>query len=150
MISVIAEFNIADIEAYIAEEEREWYDSVVQSMSKVGRKLVDKARAKTREDGGFGNITWNLRGSIGMCIVNDEGKIVETYFPPINKGAHGRQVGVEMAESLALYAREITEITMVFVAGESYASFVQAKGKDVIKVVIGENIASQMVKELGA
>lgn len=148
MISVERDFTDADIDAYIAEQEREWLDSIIENLSIGGRALVDKARAKTKDDGGFGNITWNLRGSIGMCIVNDLGKIVETYFPPIGKGEHGREVGTDLAERLAVYSRDNQEISMVFVAGESYAVFVQAKGKDVIKHVIGDNMEAELRKLL--
>jgi hypothetical protein len=152
MIKISADFNMADIEAYIREEEEAWYDEIVASMLKVMKKLVDKARAKTKTEGGFGNITWNLRASIGGCIVNQTGKIVETYFPPIAKGAHGNKIGREFAERIALYSRDNNEISMVFVAGEDYAVFVQseqASGRDVIKHVIGNNIDPEMIKELG-
>jgi hypothetical protein len=149
VITISADFNMADIEAYIREEEEAWYDEIIASLRTTGRTLVDKARAQTREDGGFGNITWNLRGSIVMCLVDEEGKIFETYAPPITKGAHGTKIGKEMAEALAVYGRNAQEITMVFVAAENYATFVQAKGKDVIKHVIGDNLESALRKVLG-
>lgn len=150
MISVTADFNMADIEAYIREEEEAWYDEIIDSLRQTGRRLVDKARAKTKDDGGFGNITWNLRASIGMCLVDETGKIVETYFPPINKGAHGNKIGREMAEALAAAGREAQEIIMVFVAAEEYAVFVQAKGKDVIKHVIGDSLWPALTSVLGS
>ncbi|MEO6522244.1 MAG: hypothetical protein ABIN91_11240 [Mucilaginibacter sp.] len=139
---------MADIEAYIKEEEDAFYDEIVDSLRTTGRKLVDKARAKTAAEHGFNNITWNLRSSIGMCIVDENGLIQETYFPPIGKGEHGNEVGKELAERLALYAREVNEMAMIFVAGEDYASFVQAKGKDVINNVIGDNLEPELNKIL--
>jgi hypothetical protein len=148
MIRIEADFNIADIEAYIQGKEEAWYDEIVDSLRQTGRKLVDKARAKTAAENGFNNITWNLRASIGMCLVDETGLIVETYFPPINKGEHGNTVGRELAERLAIYARDINEMTMVFVAGEEYASFVQAKEKDVIKHVIGDRLEGELRKLL--
>lgn len=152
MISIESDFNLADIEAYIKAEEDSIYDSVIKSLSKAGRKLVDKARAKTKAEGGFGNITWNLRASIGMCIVDQNGKIVETHFPPISKGGHGNKIGRELAERLAVYARSIDDIVLVFVAGEEYAGYVQseeAEGRDVISFVIGKNMGTEIIKELG-
>ncbi|RZM22427.1 MAG: hypothetical protein EOO88_29465 [Pedobacter sp.] len=141
---------MADIEAYIQEETEAWFDELVDSLRQTGRRLVDKARAKTKSDGGFGNITWNLRASIGMCLVDETGRIVETYFPPINKGDHGNKIGRDMAEAIAVYGREAQEMTMVFVAAEEYAVFVQAKGKDVIKHVIGDNLEPALLTVLGS
>jgi hypothetical protein len=140
MFSVTANFTDKDLEAMIMGDVDEWFDELIQYFRTKGRELVDKARAKTKSDGGFGNITWNLRASIGMCIVDENGYIVETYFPPISKGAHGNTVGREMAERLAIYGRDLQQVSMVFVAGEEYASFVQSEERDVIKHSIGDNI----------
>jgi hypothetical protein len=140
MFSLEADFDDQDIERWINEDVQDWINSLIEFYRIRGRELVDKARAKTAAEQGFNNITWNLRSSIGMCIVDAEGNILETYFPPIGKGAHGDKVGREMAENIALYGRKMQEVSMVFVAGEYYAGFVQAKGKDVIKHVIGDNL----------
>ena len=78
MITISANFSMSDIEAYIREEEEAWYDDIVNDMRLLGQRLVDKARRQTKQDGGFGNITWNLRSSIGMCIVDETGLIRET------------------------------------------------------------------------
>jgi len=148
MITISANFSMSDIEAYIREEEEAWYDEIVDSLRRLGERLVDKARRQTKQDGGFGNITWNLRSSIGMCIVDETGLIRETYFPPIGKGEHGNKIGREMSEAIALYGREAQEICMVFVAAEQYAIFVQAKGKDVISHVIGDSLQGELAKIL--
>lgn len=140
MFSIESDFTLAELEAIVKGEVDAWLNELLDYWRIRGRELVDKARAKTRDDGGFGNITWNLRASIGMCIVDPNGKIIETYFPPINKGAHGNTVGRDMAEKIAVYGRSRNEASMVFVAGENYASLVQAKGKDVIKHVIGDHL----------
>jgi len=150
MFRVEADFSMSDVEDYINSESKAWFDEIVDGLRQTGRRLVDKARAKTREDGGFGNITWNLRASIGMCLVDETGKIVDTYFPPLGKGAHGNMVGREMAERLALYVSEGDSISMVFVAGEEYASLVQANGRDVIKYVIGDNLGPALREILGS
>ncbi|AMR34136.1 hypothetical protein A0256_23140 [Mucilaginibacter sp. PAMC 26640] len=136
--------NIDEVEAYIFQQENLFYDEIVDSLRKKGQSLVDKARAKTATPDGFNNITWNLRSSIGMCLVDEKGIIVETYFPAIGKGAHGDMIGRELAAKLAIYAREINDISMVFVAAEEYATFVQAKGKDVIEHVIGNSLESEL------
>jgi hypothetical protein len=153
MIRITADFTEKELEDFINGEVEAWFDELVDSLRKTGRALVDKARAKTKQDGGFGNITWNLRASIGMCLVDETGLIIETYFPKIGKGAHGDQIGTDMAEAIAVYAREANQMCMVFVAGEEYAVFVQqeeAQGRDVIRFVIGANLEPALRKELGA
>lgn len=144
MFSIESDFTLADLEAIVKGEVDAWLNELLDYWRIRGRELVDKARAKTRDDGGFGNITWNLRASIGMCIVDPNGKIIETYFPPIDKGAHGNIVGRDLAEKIAVYGRSRNEACMVFVAGENYASLVQAKGKDVIKHVIGDTLPTAL------
>jgi hypothetical protein len=146
MITVTAT-NIDEVEAFLKASEEAWYDEIVDSLRQTGRRLVDKAINKASSPNGFNNITYNLRSSIGMCLVDETGVIVETYFP-LNKGVHGNSVGKELAERLAIYAREVTEMSMIFVAGEEYARFVQAKGKDVIDIVIGKNMETEIRKLL--
>lgn len=139
MFSIESDFTLADLEAIVKGEVDAWIMELAEYFKVRGRELVDKARAKTKSDGGFGNITWNLRGSIGMCVVLN-GKIIDTYFPPITKGEHGTTLGREMAERLAVYGKESDGVNMVFVAAESYASIVQTTERDVINHVIGDNL----------
>lgn len=139
MFSIESDFNLADLEAIVKGEVDAWIMELAEYFKVRGRELVDKARAKTKSDGGFGNITWNLRGSIGMCVVLN-GKIIDTYFPPITKGEHGTTLGREMAERLAVYGKESEGVNMVFVAAENYASIVQTTERDVIHHVIGDNL----------
>jgi len=139
MFSIEADFSEPDLERWINEDVQSWFDELTSQLLATGKILVDKARAKTKSEGGFGNITWNLRSSIGLCAVN-QGKIIETYFPPIGKGEHGNTVGREMAERLAVYSEGRDGIQVVFVAGENYAELVQTTERDVIYTVIGDNL----------
>ena len=139
MFSIESDFTLADLEAMVKGDIDAWFMDLAEHFKARGRELVDKARAKTKSDGGFGNITWNLRGSIGMCVVLN-GKIIDTYFPPITKGEHGTTLGRDMAEKLAVYGKNSEGVNMVFVAAESYASIVQTTERDVINHVIGDNL----------
>lgn len=121
-----------DVEAYIKAETEAWFDELVETFRQQGREFTKRARAKTKEDGGFGNITWNLRSSIGYCLMYEK-KVVESYFPKIIGGTEGEEVGRDLAERLANYGDYGDGIVLVLVAGEDYASFVAAKGKDVIE-----------------
>jgi hypothetical protein len=131
MFSVKADFKMSDVEAYIKAETEAFFDEMVETFRQQGREFTEKARAKTKAEGSFGNVTYNLRSSIGYCLMY-EGKIVESYFPAIIGGTEGQEVGTELAERLATYGDHGDAIVIVLVAGENYASFVQAKGYDVI------------------
>jgi hypothetical protein len=132
MFKIVAEFSDADLQALIESDSNAWFSSLMEVYRQKGKLAVDRARAKTKDDGGFGNITWNLRGSIGMCIVQ-QGQIIETYFPPIGKGDEGTKIGTETAQRLATYGAGKDDIVMYIVAGMNYASFVQSVDRDVIK-----------------
>ena len=139
MFSIEADFTNSDLERWINDDVQDWISEMTAGLIAGGKVLVDKARARTKSEGGFGNITWNLRSSIGLCAVN-QGVIVETYFPPIGKGEHGNTVGREMAERLALYSEGREGVVVMFVAGENYAEFVQTSKRDVINNSIGNHL----------
>lgn len=131
MISIEALFSEKELEDRIQADADEWINGLMKVYLIKGKAAVDRARAKTKADGGFGNITWNLRGSIGLCIVQ-QGRIIETYFPPIGKGDEGTRIGMETAQRLATYSAGRDDIVMYIVAGMEYASYVQAATGDVI------------------
>jgi hypothetical protein len=147
MFSISADFSMDDVEAYIKQETDVWFDELVDSFRKTGRSLVDKARAKTSVPNGFNNITWNLRGSICMALAY-EGRIIETYSPPITKGEHGTELGKDIAERIAIYSQGQEGIVMAIVAAEEYAIFVERTGRDVITHVVGDSLGDELNKIL--
>lgn len=132
MISIEADFSFKELEDDMQAELDKWFDALLEVYRKAGKNYVDRARAKTKAEGGFGNITWNLRGSIGYVLVK-EGSVIETYFPPISKGSEGLKIGEDFARELALLSDEGDDIMLVVVAGMEYASYVQATERDVIR-----------------
>lgn len=132
MFRIEAEFSPAELEARIQADADEWINGLMNVYRVSGRLAVDRARAKTKSEGGFGNITWNLRGSIVMCIVQ-QGRIIETYAPPIGKGDEGTRIGMETAQRLATYSAGKDDIVMYIVAGMNYATYVQNTDRDVIE-----------------
>jgi hypothetical protein len=145
MFSISADFNMADIEAYIKEETEVWFDELVDSFRVTGKSLVEKARAKTKLDGGFGNISWNLRSSIGYLLIYN-GEVVETYFPTVGPGSEGSKTGEDYAREIGSLINEHEGIQLVIVAGMEYAVFVERVGykgvkqRDVISHVVGDNL----------
>ena len=126
MFSIQPDFSIKDIEDDFKEFEANITADLVAAMVKTLHTVVDKARANQT----YRDITYNLRSSIGGIIVA-ESKIVEIYFPPLRKGAEGRTKGIAFAAEIANLV-DAGEITLIFVAGEEYASLVEANDKDVI------------------
>lgn len=126
MFSITADFTPDDLSKWIKED----FDSVIYDMGKAmfqtGCKVVDLARAKTKSEGGFGNITWNLRGSIG-CVLLINHKIPDEfiYFPTVSKGEEGRQKGIDYAREIALLVDDGDPV-LIMVAGEEYAGYVEA------------------------
>jgi hypothetical protein len=145
MFSISADFSIAEIEAYIKKETDVWFDELVDSFRVTGKGLVEKARAKTKSDGGFGNITWNLRSSIGYLIIYN-GEMVETYFPTVGPGSEGSKTGTDYAREIGALINDHEGIQLVIVAGMEYATLVERVGvngaaqRDVITHVVGDNI----------
>lgn len=154
MFDIIANFTQADVAAYIQQETEAWFQSLVEPFRVTGRDLVDRARAQTKAIGGWGNITWNLRSSIGYLLMYN-GEVVETYFPVLETGAEGSETGENYAREIALLVNEGEGVQLVIVAGMEYALLVERQGipgsiaqKDVISHVVGDNIGDALHKLL--
>ena len=127
MIKITADFNMDDLESIITEETQIWFDELVDQYRIAGRSFVERAVQKAT----FNNITWNLRSSIGYVIMY-EGQIVESFFKDLVAGTEGQEVGEDYAKFILSLIDDGEGLSMALVAGEEYALFVEAKGKDVI------------------
>ena len=131
MLNIEQNFNLNDIEKDFFQFEKQAAEDLVKTLKTVGMSTVDLARAKTKNEGGFNNITWALRSSIGCAISDPTGNVIFTYFPPLSKGAEGSAAGIS-------YAHEISRLLfdgdylLILVAGQSYAALLENKDIDVI------------------
>lgn len=130
MLSIKQDWSIKDIEDDFAGITTEAEQFAIDTLITAGKSFVDKARAKTKEDGGFGNITWNLRASIGFVLQYDH-EIIFTYFPPLGKGQEGTQKGIAYANQIAAMFDD-GGLLLCCVAGMEYAAFLEATDNDVI------------------
>jgi hypothetical protein len=134
MLNITADFNLKALNSHLENFIEDKKNNLVEILKKAGEEAVDRSRAKAKTGpftgGGFGNITWNLRGSIGYVIVKDH-QIIDRYFPPLPDGDQGTAKGIKYAEEIALLLDD-GDIMLIVVAGEEYAYFVEAKGYDVI------------------
>jgi hypothetical protein len=125
-------FTVNDISEYIDLAFAQNEQAIINAYKYVGEEFVRKARLKTSEDGGFRDITGNLRSSIGYIILKD-GASVSQSFEPSTRGSD-KATGLSKAKA---YAKELADgfpkgITLIVVAGMEYAAAVESKGKDVI------------------
>lgn len=135
MFSIEPEFSGDFIDKLVDSDMKVWFDELLKDWRRAGKKHVDMIRKKTKmhetDKSTFGNITWNLRSSIGYLIIFD-GEIIEEYFPVAGPGAEGAIIGVDWAREVGLQINEYEGIQMVIAAGMEYAVFVEDKNFDVI------------------
>jgi len=127
MITITADFDYNELDKIINDDVEEWFDELVDHYRQSGIAFVERAVAKAT----FNNITWNLRSSIGYLIIYN-GEVVEAYFKDLVAGTEGQAVGEDYALFVAKLIDEGEGLSMALVAGEEYAYYVEAKGKDVI------------------
>jgi hypothetical protein len=133
MIKITADFDLSALDRLIDREVDTWLDSIMEKYRKAGRQFTERARSRTKEaHGSFGNITWNLRSSIGYLLIYN-GKVIESYFPTLQGAPEGSVTGDAYAREIASYVNDGQGVLLVCVAGMEYAYFVQSKGYDVIK-----------------
>ena len=131
MLSLTPNFTMADIDKDCNKFLVDIENDGLKALKGAIKFMVEKARAKTKAEKGFNNITWNLRESIGGVVVQHH-EIMHTYFPKIGKGPDGRKEGIALAQEIALLLADDDQLIAVFVAGMDYSAFVEAKGWDVI------------------
>jgi hypothetical protein len=133
MIRIERAFDSQKIHAYIEKQVEARKSDIIDYLKNKAIEATETARAKTLSSNPYNNITFNLVSSVGFCIVQS-GAVKFMYFPLLRTGSEGQKKGKATSERAAKELSGTDDITIVLVAGENYASFVQAKGKDVIKL----------------
>lgn len=119
--------------------------AAIYNLSYVGERVLNEARSTNS----YKDQTGNLRSSIGYVIVVD-GKIVKTSsFETVKVGGQGSSKGREYALKIA--AQFPQGIALIVVAGMNYASYVSAKGYNVLDTaeLLAQRLVPQMLKQLG-
>lgn len=132
--------------------------AIIYNLSAIGEKVVNHARslpsppqtmAGQPHQPNYIDWTANLRNSIGYVIVVDGQVHKMGAFGKPGGSGEGRSTGQAYARSLA---REFPEgIALVVVAGMRYASYVSAKGYDVLdsSELLAEELVPKMLEKLG-
>ncbi|WGQ15576.1 hypothetical protein [Sphingobacterium faecium] len=101
---------------------------VVKELTKVGKEFVRLAWSKTANEGGFNDVSGDLRSSIAYAIVH-RGYIMNSGYSPTGTSEGKKQARRLIAEKKLLYT---DGYALVVVAGMDYATKVESKGRDVI------------------
>ena len=109
--------------------EQEACKEVINTLAYLGEQCISMVR-EGKEAGLWTDRTGNLRSSIGYVVVYN-GQIVELAgFNPMGTGIEGQTEGGTYAEQLA--KQQTKGYALIVVAGMAYASYVEAKGFDVL------------------
>lgn len=132
-LNIKANFTENQIRKEFEKQMRLYVNEIVDIYSRAGKAMAEDARSRTKDlgahDGGsFGNITWELRSSIG-CAVYVDGVKKFSYFPVLSTGAEGSVIGEDYADELS---QGMDGIALIVVAGREYAAAVENKGYNVL------------------
>lgn len=120
------EFNIKEFRREMDQMSAEIDRDILESLQQAGEDFVNSARSMGKSQGGFGDVTGNLRSSIGYVIRRD-GEIIHGDF-------NGTPEGVAAAKKTVDEVEKHEGFQLIGVAGMDYASAVESKGYNVISV----------------
>ena len=123
-MAITSDYNKGDAEKEFWKIQEEIDQEIIRAMSYAGEKFVRDARSMTKTQGGFGDVTGNLRSSIGYFILKD-GDIIKKDFT-------GSGIGEQNAMTELLFLSNKEGFQMIGIAGMNYASYVESKGYNVI------------------
>lgn len=134
-----------EIDRYITGRVEAIKKAIVYNLCAVGEQVLNAARLTNS----YKDQTGNLRSSIGYVVAVD-GEIVQmSSFDTVKEGREGSRGGKEYAMQLV---RDFPHgIVLIVVAGMNYASYVSAKGYDVLdsSELLADKLVPQMLQQLG-
>ena len=111
--------------------------------------IGEKVRNAAIERGSYTDRTGNLRNSVGYVVIVD-GQVYESgSFGKPDGNSEGKSTGESYARSLV--KKFSKGIVLIVVAGMRYASYVSARGKDVLdsSELLADQLVPKMLKQLG-
>jgi len=103
---------------------------LIQALEYVGEGFVADARNMRKEDGGFGDVTGNLRSSIGYFITKD-GQVIKENVQMSRRGSD-RATGLDTAKTFLANIKDNQGLRIYGIAGMDYAEAVESRGYNVI------------------
>lgn len=135
----------AEIDRLIEAEVERLKTALVYNLCAVGEQVLNAARLTNS----YKDQTGNLRSSIGY-VVSVDGEIVQmSSFDVVKEGGEGAKGG--KAYAIQLVKDFPQGIVLIVVAGMNYASYVSAKGYDVLdsSELLADKLVPQMLGQLG-
>lgn len=124
-------FNRKKLNAELQKKVQRIQRAIISRLQFVGETFVNNARNKNRDDGGFGDITGNLRSSIGYMVMFKGKPVFWSAFDVVEGGADGAAKGKRYIKKIANKYKD-NGFVLIVVAGMDYAAAVESKSKDVI------------------
>lgn len=133
------------IDAYIEERMNRLKRAIIYNLCVVG----EKVRNEALDNGSYTDRTKNLRSSVGYVVVVDGQVYKMSAFGKPDGNNDGRSTGMSYARSLA--GKFPKGIVLIVVAGMRYASYVSAKGYNVLdsSELLADQLVPKMLKQLG-
>lgn len=133
------------IDAYIEARMNRLKRAIIYNLCVVGEKVRDEAL----DNGSYTDRTKNLRSSVGYVVVVDGQVYKMSAFGKPDGNNDGRSTGMSYARSLA--GKFPKGIVLIVVAGMRYASYVSAKGYNVLdsSELLADQLVPKMLKQLG-
>ena len=119
--------------------------ALAYNLAAIGEQVLNVARL----NGSYRDQTGNLRSSIGYVVVIDGEVIQMSSFDAVKSGGNGARMGKQYVKRLI---RKFPQGVVVLVAaGMKYASYVSAKGYDVLdsSELLADKLVPQMLEQLG-
>jgi len=101
-------------------------NDLIEQLAYIGEAAVKDAKDMKKSQGGFGDISGNLRSSIGYFVLKD-GRV-------LRQGLSGKPEGIDAALKALENVPRIAGLQLILVAGMDYAGAVESKGYNVITV----------------
>lgn len=133
------------ISEFIGQQVERVTSALIYNLCAVGEQVLNQARSTNS----YKDQTGNLRSSIGYVVAVDGEVIQSSSFEVVKDGADGSRDGKSYALDLVKQFPE--GIVLIVVAGMNYASYVSAKGYDVLdsSEVLADRLVPEILKQLG-
>ena len=123
-MAITSDYQKGDAEKEFWKVQEEIDNEIIRAMSYAGEKFVRDARNMTKSEGGFGDVTTNLRSSIWYFLLKD-GEIIKKF-------GEGTSIGEQAALTELLFIESKPGFQIIGIAGMNYASWVETRGYNVI------------------
>lgn len=133
------------ISEFIGQQVERITSALIYNLCAVGEQVLNQARSTNS----YKDQTGNLRSSIGYVVAVDGEVVQSSSFEVVKDGADGSRDGKSYALDLVKQFPE--GIVLIVVAGMNYASYVSAKGYDVLdsSEVLADRLVPEILKQLG-